>query len=45
MRTRPAAMLKDLVVIAPSILKSIGKDGHSVEGTVCVNAIGKRNDS
>jgi hypothetical protein len=47
----PAAMLagfskvvQDVVVVAPGVLKGIGKDGEAVEGFVGVDAVGENKD-
>ena len=41
MRTSSAAMLKDRVIVAVSILESIRKDRHPIEGTLGVDALSK----
>jgi len=39
-----AAVVKDVVVVATSVLQRISKDRHPVKGTLLVDAFGYRND-
>jgi hypothetical protein len=41
MLSRLSAVVQDVFVVAPGILKGIGKDGHSVKGSLVVDAIGE----
>jgi hypothetical protein len=41
MWARGAQVVQDVFIVATNILKGIGEDGHSVEGFLRVNAIGK----
>jgi hypothetical protein len=40
-----ATVIQNGGVLTTGILKGIREDGHSVEGTVGVDALGQRNDS
>ena len=42
MLARLPAVVQDVLIVAPGVLKGISKDWHSVEGTVLVDASSKR---
>ncbi len=44
MLPRPAAVVQDVFVVAAGVLKGVGEDGHVVEGTIGVDAIGEGED-
>src|SRR5262245_46228071 len=37
-RPRPAAVVEDVVAVAPSVLECVGQNGHAVEGALLVDA-------
>src|SRR2546425_12184336 len=39
--TRLSAVAEDVFFVAPGVLKCVGKDRHSVKGTILVDAFGK----
>ena len=41
MLARLSAVVQDVVVVATSVLKGVGKNQHSVKGTLLVNAFRK----
>ncbi|HEV3436887.1 MAG TPA: hypothetical protein VG122_05990 [Gemmata sp.] len=44
MLARLSAVVQDVGIVATDILKGIGKDGHSVEGSLFVDASCKSNN-
>jgi hypothetical protein len=44
MLPRLAAVVQEVFVVAPGVLESVGEDGHAVEGTLGVDAIGEGED-